>query len=155
MHGRQRLELADVFCCYGTDYRQKHGASISMVQRRVRSRSAGLLFSAVIWSSVTTAAISATRITPARIVHCPKCESFARAQWLEDHQFELLDTRYFHLVFTLPEQIATIAYQNKRELYGILFRTAATRIKRRVERKCVERFMDDLLDNPIPGFDEV
>src|SRR5258707_5532487 len=57
--------------------------------------------------------------------HCPKCQSLARAQWLEDRQSELLNTQYFHVVFTLPQQIATIAYQNKRELYGILFRAAA------------------------------
>ena len=57
--------------------------------------------------------------------HCPKCQSFARAQWLEDRQSELLDTQYFHVVFTVPEQIATIASQNKRELYGILFRATA------------------------------
>jgi hypothetical protein len=61
--------------------------------------------------------------------HCPKCESFARAQWLEDRQSELLDTQYFHVVFTVPERIATIAYQNKRELYGILFRTAAETLR--------------------------
>src|SRR6266436_3045892 len=61
--------------------------------------------------------------------HCPKCQSFARAQWLEDRQSELLDTKYFHVVFTVPEQIATIAYQNKRELYGILFRAAAESLR--------------------------
>ena len=49
--------------------------------------------------------------------------------WLEDRQSELLDTQYFHVVFTLPEQIAIIAYQNKRELYGILFRTAAESLR--------------------------
>jgi len=42
-----------------------------------------------------------------------------------DRQSDLLDTQYFHVVFTVPEQIATIAYQNKRELYGILFRATA------------------------------
>jgi Putative transposase/Transposase zinc-binding domain len=57
--------------------------------------------------------------------HCPKCQSLARAQWLEDRQAELLNTQYFHVVFTLPQQIASIAYQNKRELYGILFRATA------------------------------
>src|SRR5260370_5980178 len=57
--------------------------------------------------------------------HCPKCQSFARFKWLVDRQAELLNTQYFHVVFTLPQQIATIAYQNKRELYGILFRAAA------------------------------
>ena len=50
--------------------------------------------------------------------HCPKCQSLARAQWLQDRQAKLLNTEYFHVVFTVPEQIATISYQNKRELYG-------------------------------------
>ena len=57
--------------------------------------------------------------------HCPKCQSFARFKWLLDRQAELLNTQYFHVVFTLPQQIATIAYQSKRELYGILFRATA------------------------------
>ena len=57
--------------------------------------------------------------------HCPKCQSFARFKWLQDRQAELLNTQYFHVVFTLPQQIAAIAYQNKRELYGTLFRATA------------------------------
>jgi hypothetical protein len=57
--------------------------------------------------------------------HCPKCQSLARAQWLEARQAEVLETQYFHVVFTVPEEIGAIAYQNKKEVYGILFRTAA------------------------------
>src|SRR5438445_3838466 len=53
--------------------------------------------------------------------HCPKCQCLARAQWLQDRQSELLDCPYFHVVFTLPAQIAAIAYQNKELVYGILF----------------------------------
>src|SRR5258708_5099839 len=54
--------------------------------------------------------------------HCPKCQSLARAQWIQDRQAELLDAPYFHVVFTVPEQIAAIAYQNKEVIYSILFR---------------------------------
>ena len=43
--------------------------------------------------------------------HCPKCQSLARAQWLQNRRSELLNTEYFHVVFTAPEQIAAIAYQ--------------------------------------------
>src|SRR5207249_214225 len=57
--------------------------------------------------------------------HCPKCQSLARAQWIEDRQSELLQTEYFHVVFTVPEEIADIALQNKRIVYGILFRATA------------------------------
>lgn len=57
--------------------------------------------------------------------HCPKCQSLARAEWIQDRQSELLDTAYFHAVFTVPEEIADIALQNKRTVYGILFRATA------------------------------
>ena len=42
---------------------------------------------------------------------------------------ELLDTQYFHVVFTVPEEIAIIAYQNKRQVYDILFRAAAETLR--------------------------
>src|SRR3954447_11672570 len=61
--------------------------------------------------------------------HCPKCQSLARAQWLQNRRSELLNTEYFHVVFTVPEQIAAIAYQNKQALYGILFRATADTLR--------------------------
>jgi hypothetical protein len=57
--------------------------------------------------------------------HCPKCQSLARAEWLKKRQAELLRCEYFHVVFTLPQQLAAVALQNKREMYGLLFRAAA------------------------------
>ena len=61
--------------------------------------------------------------------HCPKCQSLARAKWLEDRQAELLPVEYFHVVLTVPEEIAAIAYQNKEVVYGILFRAAAETLR--------------------------
>jgi hypothetical protein len=59
--------------------------------------------------------------------HCPKCQSLARAAWIERRTTELLDTEYFHVVFTVPAAIAAIAMQNKVVVYRMLFRaTAAT-----------------------------
>jgi hypothetical protein len=49
----------------------------------------------------------------------------ARAEWVEKRKAEILPTPYFHVVFTLPEPIAAIAYQNKDVVYGILFRATA------------------------------
>src|SRR5579872_2420025 len=46
-------------------------------------------------------------------------------KWLESRQGELLPVEYFHVVFTVPEEIARIAFYNKDVVYGILFRTAA------------------------------
>jgi hypothetical protein len=57
--------------------------------------------------------------------HCPKCQSLARAEWLEHRRSELLAVPYFHVVFTVPQQIAAIAHYNKGPVYDILFHAAA------------------------------
>jgi predicted Zn-ribbon and HTH transcriptional regulator len=57
--------------------------------------------------------------------HCPKCQANARDRWLEARGKELLPTRYVHVVFTLPRQLSPLALQNKREIYGLLFRASA------------------------------
>ncbi len=54
--------------------------------------------------------------------HCPKCQGAAARDWLADRAAELLPVGYFHLVFTLPAQVADIAYQNKRAIYDLLFK---------------------------------
>ena len=59
----------------------------------------------------------------------PKCQGLARAQWLEDRQAELLDVPYFHVVFTVPDLIATIAFQNQTVVYDILFRAASETLR--------------------------
>jgi len=62
--------------------------------------------------------------------HCPKCQGLARERWLAARQAELLPVAYFHVVFTLPAQVAEIAFQNKAAVYAILFRTAADTLRR-------------------------
>src|SRR5271167_354623 len=57
--------------------------------------------------------------------HCPKCQGNARQRWLEARQRELLPTRYVHVVFTLPRELAPIALQNKRVIYNLLFHSSA------------------------------
>lgn len=60
--------------------------------------------------------------------HCPKCQSLARAQWLEDRQRELLPTPYFHNVFTLPHELnGLVLYseRNRRALWGLLFQSTS------------------------------
>jgi hypothetical protein len=53
----------------------------------------------------------------------------ARAQWLQDRQAELLPIPYFHVVFTIPPEIAAIAFQNKRAVYDILFHASAETLR--------------------------
>jgi len=57
--------------------------------------------------------------------HCPKCQTAARERWITARQKELLPTRYVHVVFTLPSQLARLALQNKKFIYGLLLQASA------------------------------
>ena len=128
---RPRFEVADLFRCYGADYRQKHGASMSVAQRRVMT-AIELCRTAVLGGHLEQCdhcGHQRNAYNSCANRHCPKCQSLARAKWLEDRHSELLHTQYFHVVFTVPEEISAIAYHNKRQVYGILFRAAAETLR--------------------------
>jgi hypothetical protein len=57
--------------------------------------------------------------------HCPKCQTAARDRWIAARQKELLPTRYVHVVFTLPSQLAHLTLQNKKLIYGLVLRASA------------------------------
>jgi Putative transposase/Transposase zinc-binding domain len=129
---RAALEVADVFRRCGPKYRQSHAGGLSRAQRRAMS-AIELCRTAALGGHVEQCdACAHQRITYNSCRHraCPKCQSLARAQWLEHRQAELLPgVEYFHVVFTLPEPIAALAWQNRRVLYDILFRTSAETLR--------------------------
>ena len=57
--------------------------------------------------------------------HCPKCQGAAAREWLAAREADLLPVGYFHLVFTIPAEIAAIAFHNKAAVYDLLFRVAS------------------------------
>ena len=57
--------------------------------------------------------------------HCPRCQGSAAREWLDAREAELLPVPYFHVVFSLPAEIAEIAYQNKGLVYDLLFKVSA------------------------------
>ena len=124
-------EVADIFRRYGAAYRETHGASLCTAQRRVMS-AIELCRTAALGGHVERCdRCDHQRVcyNSCRDRHCPKCQSLARAQWLEDRQAELLDTQYFHVVFTVPQPVAAIALQNKQVVYNILFRAASETLR--------------------------
>ncbi|MEK7754593.1 MAG: IS91 family transposase, partial [Acidobacteriota bacterium] len=128
---RPKLEVADVFRRYGGAYREKHSASMSSAQRRVMTAVEVCRTAALGGHLERCDQCGHERncFNSCRDRHCPKCQSLARAQWIEDRQSELLEVPYFHVVFTVPEEIAAIAYQNKEVVYGILFRATAETLR--------------------------
>jgi hypothetical protein len=128
---RNALEVADVFRHHGAAYRQAHAGHLSLGQRRVMAaietcRSAALGGHVEHCESCGHIRIA---YNSCRDRHCPKCQGLARAEWLANRQAELLPVPYFHVVFTMPAEIAEIAFQNKAVVYAILFRAAAETLR--------------------------
>lgn len=128
---RPALEVADIFRRYGVEYRQVYRATMSPDQRRVL-RAIELCRTAALGGHKDRCdRCGHERISydSCRNRHCPKCQSLAKAKWLQARQAELLPVEYFHVVFTVPDLLAPVALQNKRVVYGILFRAASETLR--------------------------
>ena len=125
--GRTNLEVADIFRGEAVSYLQDYGARLSSSQKRVFSDIQACR-TAVMGGHVGACdecGHRAISYNSCRNRHCPKCQALARAKWLEQRAAELLPISYFHVVFTLPAEVAALALQNKRLLYGMLFEAAS------------------------------
>lgn len=128
---RPALEVADLFRRYGPAYAQAHDGPLGRVERRVLSaitlcRTAALGGHVEACENCTHSRIA---YNSCRNRHCPKCQSAAREQWLADREADLLPVPYFHVVFTVPAEVAAIAFQNKRQVYAILFEAVAATLR--------------------------
>ena len=124
---RPPLEVADIFRDHGPAWRRAHAGHISLGQLKVMSaiescRTRALGGHVLRCDDCSTIEIA---YNSCRNRHCPKCQGAVAQQWLVDRQADLLPVEYYHVVFTLPAQIADIAYQNKAVIYGLLFKATA------------------------------
>jgi len=129
---REGLEVADVFRHFGDAFRDRHGASLSATRRRAMTAIETCRTAALGGHVERCGDCGHQRIAynSCRNRNCPKCQGLARARWLADRQAELLDVPYFHVVFTLPDLVAAIAFQNQTVVYDILFRAASETLHR-------------------------
>jgi len=128
---RPQLEVADIFRLHGPAYIEAQDGHLGRVERRVMS-AITLCRTADLGGHVEACAdCSYSRIAynSCRNRHCPKCQGAAREQWLAARQADLLPVPYFHVVFTVPAEIAAITYQNKSVAYGVLFDAVAATLK--------------------------
>src|ERR1051326_2780855 len=128
---RPALQLSDIFRQHGPSYRDRHRGSLSYQQLAVMHAIEVCRTAALGGHVEECDACGHRRVSynSCRNRHCNKCQSFAKAQWLERRQADLLPVEYFHVVFSVPAQIAAIAYQNKKVVYGILFRAVADTLR--------------------------
>ena len=124
---RARLELADVVRTHRDAFLASRGGRLSRAERRVLDDIAGCRTAACGAHVERCNDCGHQRIAynSCRNRHCPKCQESTRAEWLVKHERDVLPIQYFHVVFTIPHELADLALQNKREVYGLLFRASA------------------------------
>jgi hypothetical protein len=124
---RAAIEVADVFRAAGSAYRTAHAGHMSLVQLKVMSAIEQCRTAALGGHVEACQDCGHQRIAynSCRNRHCPRCQGAAARTWLDAQEANLLPVGYFHVVFTLPAQIADIAFQNKSLVYDLLFKAAS------------------------------
>ena len=119
-------ELQDIFIQYGEVYRISH--PLSREQRKAMQAIQNCR-TAVLGGHVDECdecGFIRMSYNSCRNRHCPKCQTLTKERWIEARKADLLDNvGYFHVVFTLPDLLNLVAYQNPSKIYSILFKAAA------------------------------
>jgi len=122
-----QLEVADVVRQHGEAFLARYGPTLSGAQHRAL-RAIALCRTAALGGHITQCdhcGHEEQAYNSCRNRSCPKCHGAAQAAWLTAREHEVLETPYVHIIFTLPHDLAPLALQNPRLLYGLLFRTVA------------------------------
>jgi Putative transposase/Transposase zinc-binding domain len=124
---RPSHEVADIFRSAGPGYRATHAGHLSLHQLKVMSAIEHCRTAAMGGHVEACTDCGHWRIAynSCRNRHCPKCQGAAARAWLTEREADLLPVGYFHVVFTLPAEVADIAFHNKAVVYDLLFRAAS------------------------------
>jgi len=121
----ERAEVADIFRTYGPSYRQAHKLPLNQLKTMHAievCRTADLGGHVDECEECGHVKIS---YNSCRNRHCPKCQFLKKEQWIEARGKELLPIAYFHVVFTIPDELNPLALRNKEVIYSILFKAAS------------------------------
>lgn len=122
---QKHLDIGDIFATYGESY---------INRKNIKGQEKGIIR---LLASCRTAALGShyekcdqcnytgKAYNSCRNRHCPVCQQKDKHQWLEKRLQELLPVGYYHLVFTIPHQLNKLCLQNKKTMYGILFKAAS------------------------------
>lgn len=125
LEGRPRFEVADVVRAHGDDYHRAHhpsAAQEAVLKHIAECRTAALGGHLDACDSCGHQRIS---YNSCRDRHCPKCQNAARAEWITRRLERLLPIPYFHVVFTIPDELNPLALRNKKAVFKILFAAAS------------------------------
>ncbi len=126
---RSQIEIGDIVRDHGEAFRRSRNLSLGQLKALSaieRCRSAELGGHVLRCNDCAEVQIA---YNSCRNRHCPKCQASTAKRWLADRQAELLPVEYYHVVFTLPAQIADIAFQNPALVYNLVFKVTSQTLR--------------------------
>ncbi|MFC1853138.1 IS91 family transposase [candidate division CSSED10-310 bacterium] len=120
-----KFEVADIFSEYGEAFIGKHPLPLSSIKVMKAIMACRTEFIGGHLQQCDDCGHEMIVFNSCRDRHCPKCQTGARARWLEKRSAELLPLTYFHLVFTLPHELNPIALCNKEVICKLLFQAVS------------------------------
>ncbi len=122
------IEVGDIFRQFGAAYQQEHKLPLQQLKamsaiERCRTRALGGHIDVCDECGYERISYNSCRNR-----HCPKCQSLARERWVLAREQELLPISYFHVVFTLPDELNRLCLVNQKVMYDLLFRAGSETI---------------------------
>ncbi|NQU84479.1 MAG: IS91 family transposase [Mariniphaga sp.] len=126
---RNKIELADIFRKYGDEFvknQQLCSVQLKAIEAITNCRTSQLGGHI---DKCDHCGHKRPSYNSCRNRHCPKCQFVKQIQWVDKLKSNLPPTRYFHLVFTIPQQLHKIFYINQSKTYSLLFKAASEALK--------------------------
>lgn len=119
------IEVQDIFNQYGGEFLKTNRLSPVQAKafRAIRTCRTSALGAHV--DSCDACGFEKISYNSCRNRHCPKCQTLTKEQWVEKQNQYLLNTNYFHVVFTLPDKLNPIVFQNQKIVYGLFFKAVS------------------------------
>jgi hypothetical protein len=130
-----RFDMADIVRAHRVALESTY--TLSREQKRVLTDMANCR-TAVLGGHVdqcTTCGYERPAYNSCRNRHCPKCQALAQEKWIAEQRVRMLDVKHFHVVFTLPAELRSLAAFAPRVVYDALFHAAGRTLVEFGERR--------------------
>lgn len=119
------LELKDVFLKHSKTYKQKYNLSQHTLKTIYAIENCRSSILGAHQDTCNECGYIKISYNSCRNRHCPKCQTVNKEKWINDRKFDVLNTKYFHVVFTVPKELKSLIYQNQKIGYNILFKSVS------------------------------
>ena len=119
------IEIQDIFNQHGDEYRRNHQLPLNILKTMIDIEACRTAELGGHVDECDECGHVKVSYNSCRNRHCPKCQTLAKERWLEKRKEDLLPVGYFHVVFTIPEELNYITLTNQKEMYSILFKSVS------------------------------